>query len=179
MTVLDTIRGMLGEVRSGLAELGQIDERQRDEIHEVRRGLAAANRMLDEQRAIIAKLRSSLEGHETELSRTADVLGEQNEEVRRLRAELTEERERAGIAQAGLDKAALMLGEQSDPKVAIALRGVHPSNLTDVLTVADDDRREAIEHVRALLGILDAIGGYMPSDYQAAIRAAREAVADG
>lgn len=44
------------------------------------------------------------------------------------------------------------------------------------LTVAEDDRRALAAHLRTLLGILDAVGGYLTADYQAAIRAAREAV---
>lgn len=48
--------------------------------------------------------------------------------------------------------------------------------ISELATLKGETLPSLTAHVRTLLGILDAIGGYMPSDYQDAIRAAREAV---
>lgn len=53
---------------------------------------------------------------------------------------------------------------------------VHPSSLTDALAVAEFETSEARDHVRALLTILDAIGGYRTVEQQDAVRAARESL---
>lgn len=150
MSIIEDIKGLVGEFRSGLAELAQQDQARIAEAQELRGTVARQAATLDEQRSIIAKLTAANAASKTHVDKLTD-------EAATLRAQL--------------DQAALVIG--------IKERGVHPSSLTDVLTVAEDDRREALAHVRTLLGILDAIGGYMSSDYQAAIRAAREAVQHG
>lgn len=132
MKIVDDIKGLLGEMRTGLAVLAEED-----------RKLVEENRQLRER---IHRL-------EADGAELIEIIAKQRIEQNTLRAQI--------------DQAALQLGR------------VHPSSLTDALTVAEDDRSAAIAHVRTLLGILDAVGGYMPTDYQAAIRAAREAVTRG
>lgn len=164
MSVLDEVRGLVSQFRAHLTELAAADARQLQELQRLRSEVAQQADTIDEQREIIARQRANLEWHKTEMNRTSDVMGE----VTALAAKL----------QAQLDQAAHELGAERLRR-EFAEKGVHPSSLTDVLSVAESDRREALAHVRTILGILDAVGGYMPPDYQAAIRAAREAVSRG
>lgn len=171
MRILDDIKGIVGEFRSGLAELAQQDQVRIAEAQELRRTIARQAETIDEQVQLIARQRA---------------------EINKVTAE-------AATMRAQLDHGARVLGERIDwhraqggtllaktkdgrivpaaGRIAMPVLDVHPSHLTDVLTAAEDDRREALAHVRTLLGILDATGGFMSPDYQAAIRSAREAVA--
>jgi Sec-independent protein translocase protein TatA len=126
MSVLDDIKGIVGEFRSGLAELAQQDQIRIAELQEMRRTIARQAGTLDEQVQLIARQRAELDKQEAE----------------------------AATLRAQLDHAALVLGERLEAAISPA------------------------EHIRTLLGILDAVGGFMQPDYQDAIRAAREAVSD-
>lgn len=206
MSVIDDIREMLGQFRAGVTELAEADRKQLAELQRLRITTARQADELDEQRGIIARLRSENRAHDANHLRSYDVMGETVDISLQLRIQLADAEKLAATQRSQLDQAALHLGAERQrslelqlelARVREQLKAKHmglveqtAAQLTslgligcnhskDVPTVADEERQVLTAHVRTLLGILDAIGGYMPSGYQAAIRAAREAVGRG
>lgn len=159
MSVIDDIREMLGQFRVGVTELAEADRKQLAELQRLRITTARQADELDEQREIIARLTSQNANH----GATGETL---------LCSQMVASAQLAETQRGQLDQAALHLGAERQRRYEVE---------KDLARVREElaTLPALTAHVRTLLGILDAIGGYMPSDYQAAIRAAREAVGRG
>lgn len=174
MSILENIKELLAEFRARFAELARQDQVRVAELQEMRRTIARQAATLDEQTELIARQRSAIDklnGIEPGwpiatllgLPATAS-LNDVCERMATLVKEQEQQIDAAALLRTQLDQAALVIGKE---KMGDGLPGFDPK------------QANLEQHVRTLLGILDAVGGFMAPDYQHAIRAARESVAGG
>jgi len=202
MSVIDDIKGLLGEFRSGLAKLAQQDRAHIEEAQDLRRTLARQASTLDEQRAIIAKLtaaKTTSEKHvdkltdeaatlRAQLDQAALVLGKKRDRLDTAGADPAEpkipdgreaEELRVGIEKILQDEAFDFDSDDYRPLHVKLSKMLDRVDARDSFTYLEHVEAALQAHVRALLRILDAVCGFQSTESQDAIRAAREAVTGG